>query len=216
MNFTLTATTRTERGTKACALLREAGKLPAVVYSDGKEADLITVDAKEFEKVWKEAGESTIFSLEGLKEKKSVLIQDVAVDALYDAPLHVDFYSVSTDKTVTVEVPLVFEGVAPAEKELGGTLIKVLRTIEIEALPKDLPKEITVDISTLKTFDDQIQVKDVALPAGVVATLEADEVVALVQAVQEEVEPEAPTDVASIEVEKKGKDEAEEGTTDEK
>jgi large subunit ribosomal protein L25 len=210
MDYILKAEKRIKTGTKACKALREAGKLPAVVYSEGKEAELITVSTSEFESTWNKTGESTIISLDGLGKEKAVLIQDVALDPLYDTPVHVDFYAVQTDKPVTVEVALVFEGSAPAEKELGGTLIRVMRTVEVEALPKNLPHEIVIDISALKTFDDQIQMKDVTLPTGVTAVTSPDEVIALVQEVKEEVEEEpteAEVDFSTIEVEKKGKDE---------
>lgn len=204
MENNITVEKRLVSGSKACRDLREEGKVPAVIYSEGKEAEMITVHVKEFEKTWKEAGESTIVTLTGLDKDRSVIIQDVELEPLYGTPLHVDFYGVRTDREVTVEVPLVFDGVAPAEKELGGTLLKVLREIEVEALPKNLPKEIVVDISILKTFDDQILIKDIALPQGVKTTLEADEVVALVQEAREEEVIEV-VDVSTIEVEKKGK-----------
>jgi large subunit ribosomal protein L25 len=198
---------RTIRGTKACRALRETGKLPAVVYGEGKEAETISLDAKDFEKMWKNVGESTVISLEGLGENKSVLIQDVVFDPLYSTPTHVDFYTVRTDKVVEVEVPLVFEGVAPAVKELGGNLVKVMHTISIESLPKDLPQEIIVDITSLKTFEDQIKINDIVLPTGVKATSDGDEVIALVQPAREEEEQTSVADVTSVAVEKKGKEE---------
>lgn len=211
MEYTLTVTERKEVGTKACRALREEGKIPAVVYSEGKNAQMITLEVRDFERVWKSAGESTIVTLQGVGKDKAVLIQDVAVDSLYDTPLHADFYVVQTDKLVEVDVPLVFEGIAPAVKELGGNLAKIMYELTIEALPKDLPKEIIVDISVLKTFDDQIQVKDIVLPSGVTATEDADEVVALVQEAREEEEYVTTEDTADIvgavEVEKKGKEE---------
>jgi len=208
MTLTLQAEKREATGTKACEALRKDGKVPAVVYGAGDDTLAITLDAKAFEQTWSEAGESTVINIEGLGKEKAVLIQDVAVDPLYGTPVHADLYAVRTDQAVEVEVPLVFRGVAPAEKELGGTLIKVMHNLPIEALPKDLPSEIEIDISTLATFDDQVQVKDVKLPAGVTASVEADEVIALVQEAREEEEPEVePADVADIEVEKKGKEE---------
>lgn len=209
MEHSIVVEKRTAVGSKACQALRKEGKIPGVIYSEGKEAEMVTLSVKEFEKVWKEAGESAIVTLTGLDKDRAVIIQDVELEPLYDTPLHVDFYGVRTDRAVTVEVSLVFTGIAPAEKELGGTLLKVLREIEIEALPKHLPKEIVVDISSLKTFDDQILVKDIALPEGVRTTLEADEVVALVQEAREEEVSEA-VDISEVEVEKKGKTSEEE------
>lgn len=210
MTHTVTVEKRTEGGSKACRAFRAQGKMPAVVYGPDEETVTILMNTKEFEKIWGSAGESTVITLEGLDKKISVLIQDVAHDPLYGTPTHADFYAIQTDKIVDVEVPLVFTGVSPAEKELGGTLIKVMFTLSIEALPKDLPSEVEVDISKLVTFEDQIQVKDITLPQGVVADAEPEEVVALVQAPREEEESEEATgDVSEVEVEKKGKEDEE-------
>jgi large subunit ribosomal protein L25 len=218
MEYSITAEKRTETGTKACNAIRANGKMPAVIYGAGGENENITISTKEFEKVWREAGESTIITLKGLDEEKAVLIQDVTLEPLYDTPLHADLYMVKTDQAVSVEVPLVFTGVAPAEKELGGNLMKVMHIIAVEALPKDLPSEIEVDISALKTFSDKILVKDVKLPDGVVATADADEVIALVQEAHEEevYETEETEDggVGDVEVEKKGKEESDSEKTD--
>jgi len=187
--------------------MRTDGMLPAVVYGALGSTEHVALSAKEFEKVWREAGETTVITLSGADADRAVLVQDVEVDPLYGTPVHVDLYAVKADEVVEVEVPLTFSGVAPAEKELGGTLIKVMHEIEIEALPQDLPHEITVDISSLKSFDDIIHVSDIALPDGVHARMSGDEVVAIVQAPREEAEEEAPADVTGVEVEKKGKEE---------
>jgi large subunit ribosomal protein L25 len=177
-----------------------------VVYGASAETTPVTLDLKAFEVAWREAGESTILSLTGLPKELSVLIQDVSVDPLYGTPTHVDLLAVRTDRTVEVTVPLEFTGTAPAEK-LGGTLIKVLHEIDIEALPKDLPHSIVVDVSTLATFQDQIHVSDIVLPAGVSAVTEPDEVVALVQEAGEDEGSTGTADIASVEVVKKGKEE---------
>ena len=207
METTLTAKKRTESGSKVARALRAGGEIPAVVYGAIAETQPITLTAAEFEKVWKSAGESTLIALSGIGKETLVLIQDVATDPLYGTPVHVDLLAVDADKPVEVGVPLVFVGVAPAEKELGGTLVKVMHELEVEALPKNLPHEIQVDISTLKTFDDQIRVSDIVLPPGVTTRDNASDVVALVQEVKEEVEPVAPVDVTAVEIEKKGKEE---------
>lgn len=209
MIYDLTVTERTRAGSHASVALRKQDLVPGIVYGANLEKPLmISVAAPDLLKVWQEAGETSVVALAGISKKLSVLISEVSVDPVYGKPIHVDFYSVRTDQAVEVDVPLVFIGVAPAEKELGGTLIKVLHELTIEALPKDLPHEIEVDISSLATFDDQILVKDIVLPAGVSAKLGADEVVALAQPAREEEEatPE-PVDLASVEVAKKGKEE---------
>lgn len=208
MELTLSVTKRTTSGSKVAKALRSAGELPAVVYGAVKETQPITLKTVEFEKVWKSAGESTLISLDGLGSETLVLIQDVTTDPLYNTPIHADFLAVNADKPVEVDVPLVFVGVAPAEKELGGTLVKVMHEIEIEALPKNLPHEIEVDISSLKTFDDQVRVADLVLPKGVTVRVGESEVVALVQEVKEVEEvPAEAVDVTTVEIEKKGKEE---------
>lgn len=211
MNTSITATVRTEKGSRAVSQLRAKGVMPAVVYGGAeKGATMISLDVRDFEKAWREAGESTVVTLLGLGTEKSVLIQEVSVDPLKGTPVHADLLAVRTDQEVEVDVTLVFTGVAPAEKELGGTLVKVMHTLTISALPKNLPHELPVSIESLTTFDTHICVKDIPLPSGVsVDESQYDEVVALVQAAREE-EPEtaAPADVSAVEVEKKGKEEA--------
>ena len=213
MTYTLAVTQREKTGSDHARSLRAAGSIPGILYGAGAEPVSITLSAVEFGKVWREAGESSIVEVSGLPgDKRSVLIHDVAVDPIYSNPIHVDLYAVRTDRLVEVAVPLSFSGVAPAEKELGGTLIKVMHEVEIEALPKDLPHELSVDIGTLKTFDDQVHVRDLVLPQGVSLVTDGDEVVALVQAARAETVEDVsePVDLSKIEVEKKGKEEKEE------
>lgn len=206
MTVTLQVETRTERG-KQLTKLREAGKLPAVVYGPKEEAQALTVDLSTFEKLFKDAGESTIITLTGLKEDAEVLVHDVAFDPKRGGITHVDFYAIERGKELTTDVPLEFIGEAPAVK-LGGTLTKVLYVVEVTCRPSALPKHIEVDVSVLADFEHQIHVKDLVVPSGVKIGNDAEEVVALVQAVEEEqeAEPEA-VDMGAIEVEEKGKKE---------
>ncbi|MFA5000639.1 MAG: 50S ribosomal protein L25 [Candidatus Paceibacterota bacterium] len=218
--FKLTAEKRDILGKKV-SNLREAGELPAVVYGGQKETLAITLNQAEFQKVLTQAGESTIVSLAVDGQAQDILIHDVQTDPLSGFPVHADFYIVSQDKELEVAVPLIFEGVAPAVKDLGGSLVKVLHELEIRALPKNLPHDITVDISSLVALDSQILIKDLKLPVGVESVLDVEEVVAAItEAGEEVIEEVAPVDLSAIEVEKKGKQEeaTEEGDapTDEK
>ena len=203
MTFTLEATTRTERG-KELAALRKEGKIPAVVYGPKEPATAITLDRIQFEKIFKQAGESSIITPPGLNGAKEVLVHDVAFDPTVGGIMHVDFYAIEAGKEITVDVPLVFVGEAPALK-LGGTLTKVLHEVAVTCAPSALPKEI--DVSSLDDFEKQIHVKDLVLPKGVKAENDPEDVVALVQAVKEESEEVAAIDMSAIEVEKKGKTE---------
>ena len=208
MPVTLDVEARSVRG-KQLAKARKEGKLPAVVYGPKEESKALFLDQRAFDKVFKEAGESTIIVLKGLGEDTEVLVHDIAFDPSRGGITHVDFYAIERGKELTVDVPLEFIGEAPAIK-LGGTLTKVLHQIEVTCRPSKLPQHIVVDVSGLDDFEKQIHVKDLQIPEGVKIENDPEDVVALVQAVKEEVE-EAPTaiDMDSIEVEEKGKKEEE-------
>ena len=208
MTSALHAEKRTERG-KGLRALRAAGKLPAVLYGPKEAATALWLSCSEFEKVFKEAGESTVIALSGLDEDKDVLVQDIMHHPLTSAPLHVDFYAIEKGKKVMVNVPLAFIGEAPVEK-IGGLLTKVLHELEIEAMPKDLPHQIEIDVSSITGFDSQITVADISVPAGVTVLNNREEVVVVAQEAKEEAEaPVEQVDMSAIEVEEKGKKEAE-------
>ena len=208
MTLSLTATPRAVRGKKNVAL-RLGGEMPAVVYGAKHEAESITLKIQDFEKVFKQAGESTIISLAGLGKDVDVLIQEVDVDPVTGTPRHADFYAIESGKALQIRVPIEFVGESPALK-LGAVITKVLHDIEIEALPKNLPQHITVDVSGLANFHDSIHVRDLVLPEGVTVLDDADEMVAIATEVKEEVDEVPVTiDMAAIEVEKKGKTEEE-------
>lgn len=191
--------------------LRGEGFIPAVVYGRSQESTPITLVRKEFEKVFRAAGGSAVVTLVGLGEKKDALIHDVSVHAVSGAPLHADFYAIEKGQTVTVSVPLEFEGVSPAVKDLGGILVKVMHELEIEVEPSELPHGIVVDISALKTLDDQITVADLKLPKSAKLDIDPEEVVAMVSLAQEETEESAPMDLSQIETSvERGKKEEEE------
>jgi large subunit ribosomal protein L25 len=138
------------------------------------------------------------------------LIHEVQVHPVTEEPIHVDFLVVDMNKKIKVKVPLEFEGVSNAVKNGLGNLVKVLFEVEVEALPKDLPHNLSVDISKLETVESQIFVSDIKLPAGVVIMAEPQEVVAsIVLQVEEKEEVVVPVDLSAIEVEKKGKKEEE-------
>lgn len=166
MVLELKAQTRKETGRKL-KTLREKGFIPAVVYGPGHKSLSIQVDYNDFKKTIDGAGESTLIKLKVDDHIKNVLIHDVSIDPIDEKFIHIDFYQVIMDKTIKTHVPLVFEGEAPAVKNLDGVLIKNLTELEIEALPKDLPHEIKVDISSLDSFDKHVRIKDLQLPGGV-------------------------------------------------
>jgi len=189
--------------------LREGGVIPAVFYGPKQEATSIKINEKDFLKLYKEVGESTIIALNDGKEDHDVLIHDVQIHAVSGRPVHVDFYAIEKGKKVEVDVALEFEGVSPAEKNLGGSIVKVSHEIAISAMPKDLPQFIVVDLSSLVDFESQIKVTDIKLPDGVELNMEdLDTVIALVQEPKEEEEEEvAEFNPDDVKVEEKGKKE---------
>ena len=190
--------------------LRKEGKIPAVFYGKKEKSTSIKLPYAIFEKTLKEAGESTIIHLKGEGISTDALIHEVDLDPVTDKPRHADFYAIEKDKKLEVKIPLEFIGVSPAVKDLGGILVKVMHEVEIEALPKDLPHKLVVDISTLVNFESVIVAGDIKLPAGVELKEKPTEIVASVYEPKEEVVEEKPVDLSAIEVEKKGK-EAKEG-----
>ncbi|HYC83519.1 MAG TPA: 50S ribosomal protein L25 [Candidatus Paceibacterota bacterium] len=199
---------------KELAEARAAGKLPVVMYGRKEQAAPFFVDAKIFKKVLNEAGESSIVSLSTPEGDKDILIKQIDYHPVSGQPIHADLYAVEKGKPVRVALEIEFVGEAPAEK-LGGSVVKVLHEVEIEALPKDLPSGLTVDLASLTNLDSQILVKDLKFQAGVTVITGEDEVIAAVAAGGEEVAEEpAAVDLSAIEVEKKGKKEEEESAAE--
>ncbi len=184
----LQAELRTILGKKVNASRRE-GKIPAVLYGHNIKPEHLFVDGRTFEKLYKQAGASTLIDLNfGGKEPIKVLIHEVTPHHLTLKPIHIDFYQVSMTEKLTAKIPLKFVGEAPAVKELGGVLVKNSQTVEVECLPQDLVHEIEVDISQLKTFTDHLTVASLKVPAGITLKDRPEEVIALVQEPKQEEE----------------------------
>jgi len=207
---TLTVTPRTTIG-KSSAVLSKEGQMPAVVYGPKQETLPIALSLLEFKRILRDEGESTVLELAGLGKTMQVLIHDVDIDPVTSVPRHADFYAIEKGAKVEVAVPLTFVGESAAVKA-GANLVTVMRELDISADATNLPHEIEVDISSLAELGDQIHVSDIKLPKGVTTEVDAEEVVALIQAVEVEEETESTgPDMDAIEVEQKGKgDEAEE------
>lgn len=199
-----------EKGSKL-SIQREVGDMPAVYYSAGKTAISIFVPFNEFKKIWRDAGEASTIQLKFDKGSLpiDVLIHDVQVDPVKNEPVHADFLVVDINKPVEVNIPLEFIGIAPAVKSGVGSLVKVMHEIEVEALPRDLPQILTVDISKLIDADSQILVSDITIPVKVTVLTKLDDIVASIALQKEEKEEVVSPDLSAIEVEKKGKKEEE-------
>lgn len=204
--MTETLQVRKREGKKTLKTLRDGSEMPAVFYGPKEDSTPIAIDVDVFKKLWKEAGESTVIELKGDGVDTEVLIHDVDVHPVTGEPRHADFYAIEKGKKVTVKVPLEFVGVAPAVKELGGILVKIVHEIEIEVPPKDLPQHIDVNVEGLVGLDSQISAKDVSIPESAELITNTDDVIALINEAKEE-EPEEVASIEDIEVEQKGKKE---------
>ncbi len=217
----LKAKTRKEVGKKVNKL-RQSGLLPAVLYGPGlKENFNLEIDSKEFIKVFQETGRSSFLQLEVEKESGNrptvflVLTHDIQKDPLSLSLSHVDFYQPSSTKEIKVRIPLAFKGEAGAVNNLGGTLVKNIQEIQVQALPQNLPHEIVVNLDSLNELGKTILIKDLLLPPGVKIIKNPEEIVVQVmesEKIDEELEKsveENVEEVRMVEKEKKEKKEME-------
>lgn len=213
---------------KKVKILRGKGQIPSVLYGRNFSPISIIVDKKDLLKVLQHASESTIIDLDAQKDNFKALIRDIQKDPVTDDILHVDFYKVDMNQEIQTEIPLKFIGVSPAVAELEGNFITNKDAIKVECLPDKLVGEIVIDISSLKTFEDLIHIKDLPVPAGINVLEEEDDIVAQVTPPLSEEELEkmegetaATAEKAQIEnietqaEQEKADKEAEEGTTEE-
>lgn len=184
--------------------LRQAGKLPANIYGKDVKSTAVELGLKEFQAVFKQAGETNVIDLVLDKESKPrpVLISNIQLNPVTDALLHVDFRQVDLTQKVTVSVPLVFKGESPAVIQ-GGVLVKVLNEIQIEALPKDLPDNIEIDITGLDSIGQGITVKQLPVDSAKVKVLvdNLEELVVKIESPTKEEEVPAPAPAAEAQAE---------------
>jgi len=198
----------------AARRVRVAGKIPAVVYGAKQESIALAVDPKQIQRIlYSESGHNTIFDLEiaGSSAKTKAMIVDWQYEPIKGTLMHIDLKRIAMDKAIVVEVPIVLQGIAFGVKNEGGIMDQVLREVEIECLPGDIPSGISYDVSEMK-MHETIRVKDLPHEGRWKFLTDEDATVAHVTAVKEEVVAE-PVDVAATpaepEVVKKGKQETE-------
>ena len=206
-----------EAGTKNHARrVRREGKIPAVVYGAGKDATPVTVDPRHVLRILRsDSGHNTIFDLAlNGGERTKVMIVDWQYEPIKGHLLHIDLKRIAMDKALRVSVPVELQGVPVGVKTEGGILEQMLREVEIECLPGDIPSHIDVDVSEL-TFGKVLRVSDLPHNEKLKFLTEANQPVAHVTSVKEEVvaapevvAAEAGAAPAEPEVIKKGKGEA--------
>lgn len=191
--YTLSAVKRETIGKKV-KNIRAEGMMPAVLYGNKTEAEVISIPLVNFEKTFDEAGTSSLIDLTIDSGKPiKVLSHEPQNDPVSGKPIHVDFYRVRMDEKIKTEIPLNFLGESEAVEQLEGSLVTNKDAVDVECLPADLVSEITVDISLLKTFEDTIKISDLNVPDSIEVLHEEDEVIALVE------EPRSEEELAELE-----------------
>ena len=208
---TLAAHHRDITGKKVAGLRRE-GKLPAVVYGHGIESDSVTVDAHEFEQLRRHSGPNALIDLSVDGDKaRPVLVHGVQVHPVNRRTLHVDLFLVRMTEELTVDVPLVATGEAPAVTLNSGTLLHPIESVRVRALPDHLPQSIEYSVESLADFDTAIHVRDLTVPSDVTLLTDGDEIIAKVQAPRIEVEEEPVVEEGELEEGEAAEGEAAEG-----
>lgn len=211
MQYQLNINKREIGGKNYCKKLRQRGFIPAIIYGHKIDSIPIYVNQKEFISILKKAGESSLIELNMDGEKINVLIKDYQLHPINNNILHIDFYAIKADEAVSLKIPIYIIGEPKGVKEKSGILEIILRELEIECLPADIPEKIEIDISNLD-IGDEILVSDLKLSEKIKILTKADSVIALVSApaVEEEaVAAEVPETLPEPEVIKKGKEEKE-------
>lgn len=181
MALELVAQTREQFG-RAAKQLRSQGLIPAELYGHGTKNQHLAVAVKDFIKLFKQAGESTLVNVVVGGKKHPVLIHDVMRNPITDEIQNIDFYQVRLDEKIKLKVPLSFVGEAPGVKEKGGILVKAVSEIEVEALPTDIPRELVVDLKSLADIGSSFPIKELKVPAGVRILADESFVVATITA----------------------------------
>lgn len=213
----LNVQTREGTGKSTAKKLRKKGEIPAVVYTKGKPSLHIITNNRQFVKLLHQKGVNVIIDLkvktETNPQERTVLIKEIQNDPLKGDILHIDFQQIKLTERIKVHVPLVTKGECPGVKE-GGILEYILRELEIECLPTEIPKELFVDISALK-IGEAIHVKDLSVPKDLKVITQPELIAVIVKMPVEEVpveEKPVEAEVTEPEVIKQKKPEQEEET----
>ncbi len=215
---TLDAARRADVGKGVARRLRTGGRIPGVYYGRGEDSIPLTVSLKELQSVIESAEGSNVivdlkFSGDAAKDRKA-LIREIQRDPVAGSILHLDLQHISLTERITVEVPIELVGIPTGVKDGGGILEHLLREVEVECLPTDIPSKLEVDVSALQ-IGDSLHVSDIKVERAVILTDAGRAIAAVVPpTILEEVKPTEEAVAAEPELiakEKKEGEEAEEG-----
>lgn len=159
--------------------LRKVGQVPASVYGKKVKSQSISVALADFQKVYKQTGNTGLIDLSVDGSTKPVLVHTVQKDPVSDHILHIEFHKVDLKVKVHAKVTLELFGDSPAVTQKIGVLLTITDEVEVEALPGDLPEKLIVPVSSLSQVNDELRVKDLKVPNGV--TILTDEDVTIVK-----------------------------------
>ncbi|WP_263355694.1 50S ribosomal protein L25 [Acidicapsa ligni] len=193
----------------AARQVRVAGKIPAVIYGAGKESIALELDPKQILRILhSESGHNTIFDVDVTGSGKvKAMIVDWQYEPIRDTLLHIDLKRIALDKAIRVSVPVRLIGVASGVKNEGGMLDQVMREVELECLPAEIPSHIDVDVTNLALFG-AIHVSDLPHSGSIKFLSAEDATIAHVISIRAEAAPEAAAAGTEPEVAKKGKTDA--------
>ena len=191
----LEAKVRTQTGKKV-KFLRKEGFIPAIIYGRDIETLPVSLNKRDATLLFGKISGSTILTIQVDGKEHSTLVREVQRDYIKNELLHVDFQAVSLKEKLRTHVSLTLVGDAPVLENYEALIVSGIDQIEVECLPQDLVDTIEVDISTLAEIGDAIYVKDLPKLANVEVLTDLEELVAVANAVKEEVEPEAEEAVA--------------------
>lgn len=214
-NMTLLAEPR-RPGRHQVRELRNADRVPAVVYGKGLEPQPISVSVRDLHRVLRRAGGGLLSLQIGEQSPLQVLVRELQRDPIKHHILHVDFQAVSMTEKLRLDVPIIPEGEAPALATPEVVLVRHLDTIEVECLPADIPTHLVADLSHLKDAEDVICVRDLNIPPGVEVLADPDQVVFSLSFARAAVEEEEVAEVAPGEVEVVARGKAKEEEEEEK
>ena len=199
MNLTIPTQPREAFGKNASYRIRQSGRIPAILYGEGRPNLALVLDKKDVIRILKsETGLNTLFKITIEDGERDVMIKDVQINPLTDQLIHADLIQIDMNKAVRVEVPIELVGEAVGVKTEGGFIDFMTRELMVECLPAMIPEHLTVDVSGLH-LHQSIKVSDVALPEGIKLITDPGAVVALVQVPHEEKVEAAPVVEEGIE-----------------
>src|ERR1700694_2446940 len=195
----LNANTRDLLGKRSRRLHRE-GKLAGIVYGHNTAATPLVLDRLEFQKVFIKSGRTHLVDLvvDGDRTEK-VLVREIQTHPRRLGPIHVDFYQVSLEEKITVDVPVHLVGESAAVKRGDADVLQPIHAVRVECLPTDIPEAFEVDLTPLEEVESELRISDPSIPKGVTVLVDADELlVKIVHRRELKVEEEAPAAEAAV------------------